>query len=65
MCSLIMSLVHLSEQLYLMYMYFLGHTDRLITEMDMHSQRLVDAISAEGLQEHDSSRGRTRSRKAA
>ncbi|MCU0715468.1 MAG: MotA/TolQ/ExbB proton channel family protein [Pirellula sp.] len=50
---------------YLMYMYFLGHTDRLITEMDMHSQRLVDAISAEGLQESDSSRGRTRSRKAA
>lgn len=50
---------------YLMYMYFLGHTDRLITEMDMHSQRLVDAISAEGLQENDSSRGRTRSRKAA
>lgn len=50
---------------YLMYMYFLGHTDRLISEMDMHSQRLVDAISAEGLQESDSSRGRTRSRKAA
>lgn len=50
---------------YLMYMYFLGHTDRLITEMDMHLQRLVEAISAEGLQESDSSRGRTRSRKAA
>jgi biopolymer transport protein ExbB len=50
---------------YLMYMYFLGHTDRLITEMDMHSQRLIDAISAEGLQESDSSRTRTRSRKAA
>lgn len=50
---------------YLMYMYFLGHTDRLIMEMDRHAQRLVDAISAEGLQENDTGRVRARTRKAA
>jgi biopolymer transport protein ExbB len=50
---------------YLMYMYFLGHTDRLIMEMDRHAQRLVDAISAEGLQENDTSRTRARTRRAA
>lgn len=50
---------------YLMYMYFLGHTDRLIMEMDRHAQRLVDTISAEGLQEVEGTRGRSRTRKAA
>lgn len=50
---------------YLMYIYFLGHTDRLIMEMDSHAQRLVEIISAEGLQESDSTRTRSRSRKAA
>ncbi len=50
---------------YLLYMYFLGHTDRLVMEIDQHSQRLVEVISAEGLQESDSSRSRSRSRKAA
>ncbi len=50
---------------YLLYIYFVGHTDRLIMEMDKHAQRLVDAISAEGLQENDTSRSRSRSRKAA
>jgi biopolymer transport protein ExbB len=50
---------------YLLYIYFLGRTDRLIMEMDSHAQRLVEIISAEGLQENDSTRTRTRSRKAA
>lgn len=50
---------------YLMYMYFLGHTDRLVMEMDRHAQQLVDAICAEGLSENESTRSRSRSRKAA
>jgi biopolymer transport protein ExbB len=50
---------------YLLYMYFLGRTDRLIMEMDSHAQRLVEVISAEGLQENDTSRSRVRTRKAA
>lgn len=50
---------------FLLYIYFLGRTDRLIMEMDSHAQRLVEVISAEGLQENDTSRSRTRSRKAA
>ncbi|XZE20172.1 MotA/TolQ/ExbB proton channel family protein [Pirellulaceae bacterium SH449] len=50
---------------YMMYMYFLGHTDRLVMEMDRHAQQLVDAISAESLAENDSGRTRSRSRKAA
>jgi biopolymer transport protein ExbB len=50
---------------YAMYVYFVGHIDRLIMEMDYHAQRLVDVISAEGLQESDSGRTRSRSRKAA
>jgi biopolymer transport protein ExbB len=50
---------------YAMYVYFVGHIDRLIIEMDHHAQRLVDVVSAEGLQESDSGRSRSRSRKAA
>lgn len=50
---------------YMMYMYFLGHTDRLVMEMDRHAQQLVDSISAESLAENDSGRTRSRSRKAA
>jgi biopolymer transport protein ExbB len=50
---------------YAMYVYFVGHIDRLIIEMDHHAQRLVDVVSAEGLQEHDSGRSRGRTRKAA
>jgi biopolymer transport protein ExbB len=50
---------------YLMYMYFLGHTDRLVMEMDRHAQQLVDTICAESLSENESSRSRSRSRKAA
>jgi biopolymer transport protein ExbB len=50
---------------YLLYIYFLGRTDRLTMEMDSHAQRLVEVISSEGLQENDTSRSRSRSRKAA
>ncbi len=50
---------------YLLYMFFLGRTDKLMMEMDLHAQRLVEAISAEGLQENDTSRTRSRARKAA
>lgn len=50
---------------YAMYVYFVGHIDRLIMEMDHHGQRLVDVVSAEGLQENDVGRSRGRSRKAA
>lgn len=50
---------------YLMYMYFLGRTDRLIMEMDSHAQQLVDTICAEGLSENESKGSRSRSRKAA
>lgn len=50
---------------YAMYVYFVGHIDRLIIEMDHHAQRLVDVVSAEGLQENDTGRSRSRSRKAA
>ena len=50
---------------YLSYMFFLGRTDKLLMEMDMYAQRLVEAISAEGLQENDTSRTRSRARKAA
>jgi biopolymer transport protein ExbB len=50
---------------YLTYMFFLGRIDKLIMEMDSHGQRLVEVISAEGLQENDTSRTRSRARKAA
>ena len=50
---------------YLLYMYFLGRTDQLTMEMDRFAQQLVEVISAEGLQENDTTRTRTRTRKAA
>jgi biopolymer transport protein ExbB len=50
---------------YLIYMFFLGRTDKLVIEMDSYAQRLVDVVSAEGLQENDSTRTRSRARKAA
>ena len=50
---------------YLAYMYFLGRTDRLVIEMDSYAQQVIDAISSEGLQENDTSRSRSRSRRAA
>ena len=50
---------------YLIYMFFLGRTDKLVIEMDSHAQRLVEVVSAEGLQENDSTRTRSRARKAA
>ena len=50
---------------YLAYMYFLGRTDRLVIEMDSYAQQVIDAISSEGLQENDTSRSRSRSKRAA
>jgi biopolymer transport protein ExbB len=50
---------------YVMYIYFVGHIDRLIMEMDVYAQRLIDVVSAEGLQENDVGRTTRRSRKAA
>ncbi|MFM8572266.1 MAG: MotA/TolQ/ExbB proton channel family protein [Pirellula sp.] len=49
---------------YAVYIYFVARIDSLIIEMDSHAQRLVDIISAEGLQENEGTRTR-RSRKAA
>jgi len=50
---------------YLIYMFFLGRTDKLVMEMDSYAQKLVEVVSAEGLQENDSTRTRSRARKAA
>lgn len=50
---------------YALYVFFVGRIDSLIVEMDTFAQRLVDVISAEGLQESEGGRSRTRSRKAA
>jgi biopolymer transport protein ExbB len=49
---------------YAIYVFFIARIDSLIIEMDAHAQRLVDVISAEGLQENEGTRTR-RSRKAA
>lgn len=49
---------------YAVYIYLVARIDGLIIEMDAHAQRLVDVISAEGLQENEGTRTR-RSRKAA
>ncbi len=50
---------------YLMYMYFVARTDSLVMEMDRYAQQVVEAVCAEGLQESDSNRSRSRSRRAA
>jgi len=50
---------------YAVYVFFIGRIDSLIMDMDSFSQRLVDVISAEGLQESDGGRTRGRGRKAA
>jgi biopolymer transport protein ExbB len=50
---------------YLMYMYFVARTDSLVMEMDRYAQQVVDTVSAEGLQESDGGRSRSRSRRAA
>ncbi len=50
---------------YIAYTYFVGHTDRLVIEMDGYAQQLVEVISAEGLQDAESPRSRSRSKKAA
>jgi hypothetical protein len=34
-------------------------------DMDAYAQQVIEAVSAEGLQENDTSRSRSRSRKAA
>lgn len=49
---------------YTAYAFFVGRTDKLILEMDVLAQDLVDTISAEALQAN-SGRSRSRSRKAA
>jgi biopolymer transport protein ExbB len=49
---------------YAAYAYFLGRTDKLILEMDENAQRVIELISAEGLQESGRSRGRSRARAA-
>ncbi len=49
---------------YTIYAFFLGRADKLIVEMDVFAQQLVELISAEGLQESQRSRGRSRSRAA-
>lgn len=47
---------------YIAYAYFVGRADKLIIEMDGQVQRVIELISAEGLQEAGKSR---RSRRAA
>lgn len=48
---------------YTAYAFFLARADKLIIEMDTHVQRVIELVSAEGLQE--SGRSRSRSRRAA
>ena len=50
---------------YLFYMFFTGRVDKLVMQMDGYAQKVIDAISAEGLAENDQNRSRSRSRKAA
>jgi biopolymer transport protein ExbB len=49
---------------YAVYIFYIARIDSLIIEMDTQAQRLVDIISAEGLQENEGTRTR-RGRKAA
>lgn len=49
---------------YAVYIFYIARIDSLIIEMDTQAQRLVDVISAEGLQENEGTRTR-RGRKAA
>ncbi|GAB5402224.1 MAG: hypothetical protein Aurels2KO_04550 [Aureliella sp.] len=49
---------------YAAFAFFVGKADQLTLEMDQYAQSLVDAISAEALQE-TGSRSRSRSRRAA
>ena len=48
---------------YTAYAYFVARADKLTIEMDTHVQRVIELVSAEGLQE--SGRSRSRSRRAA
>lgn len=45
---------------YTAYAYFLARADKLTIEMDTHVQRVIELVSAEGLQENGRSRSRTR-----
>ncbi len=49
---------------YLAYMYFSSKSDRYLGEIERLCQRVIDCISAEGLEENTSST-RTKKRKAA
>lgn len=48
---------------YTAHAYFVGRSDKLIIEMDVQIQRVIELVSAEGLQE--SGRARSRTRRAA
>lgn len=45
---------------YTAYAFFLARADKLIIEMDTHVGRVIELVSAEGLQESGRSRGRSR-----
>jgi len=49
----------------ILYMYFVGRVDTLVTELDEHGQELVNLISAEGLEERKLGRSATYRRKSA
>lgn len=49
---------------YSAYAFFVGRADKLIIEMDVMAQQVVELISAEGLQESGRSRSRSRSKAA-
>ena len=50
---------------YLAYMYFSSKSDRYLNEIDKLCQRVVDCISAEGLENAGSNRTGNRKRRAA
>jgi biopolymer transport protein ExbB len=50
---------------YLAYMYFSSKSDRYLNEIDKLCQRVVDCISAEGLEENSSNNKRSNKRRAA
>ena len=50
---------------YLAYMYFSSKSDRYLNEIDRLCQRVVDCISAEGLEENSSNNKRSSKRRAA
>ncbi|WP_419195091.1 MotA/TolQ/ExbB proton channel family protein [Novipirellula herctigrandis] len=50
---------------YLAYMYFSSKSDRYLGEIDKLCQRVIDCISAEGLENNNSQRTTTKKRRAA